>query len=174
MSKELKDQISDYVDATADSTEDFLKKYSMGYLAAGNSPYDLMEMILEDEKSGKSWLRTREDITDELYQSFFEEERPFQMACDEIKCMLEEGKMTHYITHYEGLSGDQKFSKAIQDIRDYVGRKKFSELTDKFGDYTKENGPLEFEQFQLMISFVGVQGFPAKAWYKYIWGNYPE
>lgn len=74
--------------------------------------------------------------------------------------------MTHYNVSYEGLSDIEKHNKAIQDIKDYLGEEKFEQLTKQ----CKEEYPdLTLEQFRMSVSFAGVQGYPVKAWYNYIY-----
>jgi hypothetical protein len=75
--------------------------------------------------------------------------------------------MTHYNISYEGLDPIEKQNKAIADIKEYMGEAKFVDLTSKlraaYPDCT-------IEQFTLMVSFAGVQGYPVKAWYNYTYG----
>lgn len=73
--------------------------------------------------------------------------------------------MTHYTISYEGLDPIEKHNKAIADIKEYVGEDRFKDLTARF----KEMSP-SLEQFELMVSFAGVQGYPAKAWFNYCYG----
>lgn len=75
--------------------------------------------------------------------------------------------MTHYTVDYSNLNDDpiSKHNKAIQDIKEYIGDDRFETLTEKF----KQMSP-SLEQFELMVSFAGVQGYPVKAWYNYIYG----
>lgn len=75
--------------------------------------------------------------------------------------------MTHYTTNYEGLSEIEKHNKAIEDIKDYMGAEKFEELTKRV---KVEYPNWTLEQFRMAVSFAGVQGYPVKAWYNYIYG----
>lgn len=77
----------------------------------------------------------------------------------------------HYTIDYEGLGPTEKYNKAIQDIKDYMGEDKFNTMTQRFrGEYPGgENMPLD--RFELIVSFAGVQGYPAKAWHQYIYGT---
>ena len=60
-----------------------------------------------------------------------------------------------------------KHNKAIEDIKEYVGEDRFETLTQQI----KEEYPnMSLEQFQLVVSFAGVQGYPAKAWFNYCYG----
>lgn len=71
----------------------------------------------------------------------------------------------HYTVNYEGLDPIAKHNKAIADIKEYLGEDRFETLTEQF----KNRSP-SFEQFELMVSFAGVQGYPAKAWFNYCYG----
>ena len=70
--------------------------------------------------------------------------------------------MTHYTVNYEGLDKVTKHNKAIQDIKDYLGEDRFNQITElvRKDSYT-------LDQFRMAVSFAGVQGYPAKAWYNY-------
>lgn len=75
--------------------------------------------------------------------------------------------MTHYSIDYSTLKGDEKAKQAIKDIIDYVGAVRFIEIGQLMRERYKEKPSLD--QFRLMTSFAGVQGYPAEAWYKHIW-----
>lgn len=74
--------------------------------------------------------------------------------------------MTSYTVNYEGLDPIAKHNKAIEDIKDYMGSERFEMLTELF----KNEGEMTLGQFEMVVSFAGVQGYPAKAWYNYIYG----
>lgn len=75
--------------------------------------------------------------------------------------------MTHYTVDYSNLNDDPiaKHNKAIEDIKEYLGDDRFKTLTEKF----KQMSP-SLDQFELMVSFAGVQGYPVKAWFNYCYG----
>ena len=75
--------------------------------------------------------------------------------------------MTSYTVNYEGLSPAEKQEKAIADTKDFLGVERFDKLSDEFKRY----GYIEFEKFAFLCSITGVQGYPAKAWYKHIYGE---
>lgn len=52
--------------------------------------------------------------------------------------------------------------KAIDDVKNYLGEAKFIELTGLL-----QKDKLSLKEFRLIVSFTGVQGFPAEAWWKY-------
>jgi hypothetical protein len=70
--------------------------------------------------------------------------------------------MTHYNVDYSGMDEVAKHNKAIEDIKEYMGEERFTKLTAllKEDSYT-------LSQFEMAVSFAGVQGYPAKAWYNY-------
>lgn len=74
--------------------------------------------------------------------------------------------MTHYNVDYSGLDEVAKHNKAIQDIKDYMGEPKFEELTGMFKEVPEPERP-NLDKFELLVSFAGIQGYPAKAWYNY-------
>lgn len=76
--------------------------------------------------------------------------------------------MTHYNIDYSGMSDIDKHNKAIADIKDYMGDKRFDMLTELFKEQFAAEQPT-LEHFELMCSFSGVGGYPVKAWYNYIW-----
>jgi hypothetical protein len=67
-----------------------------------------------------------------------------------------------YTTDYTGLDPITAHNRAIRDIIDYMGQEKFDERT---AELRKEQ--LTLEVFQLVVSFCGVRGYPAKAWFNY-------
>ena len=74
--------------------------------------------------------------------------------------------MTHYTINYEGRTPIDKHNSAIQDIKDWLGEERF----DKLVKAIKADPQYSFEQFQLIVSFAGVQGYPVKALYNYCYG----
>lgn len=62
----------------------------------------------------------------------------------------------HYTIKY---SGDAKKQQALNDVKDYVGVDRFDDLTQRFIESQQPQATLE-----LMISFTGIQGYPAQAW----------
>lgn len=75
----------------------------------------------------------------------------------------------HYDICYSHLDHDPiaKHNKAIQDIKDYLGEDRFNKLTQ-----CVQNEPEQytFDQFRLAVSFAGIQGYPVRAWYNYVYG----
>lgn len=73
--------------------------------------------------------------------------------------------MTHYNIDYSGLEPDEKYKKALEDIKDYMGADKFDELTEAF----RAEGKMPEGRFHNYVSLAGVSGYPAVAWYNYIY-----
>lgn len=79
--------------------------------------------------------------------------------------------MTHYTTSYEGLTEVEKHNKAIEDIKEWMGEERFDHITSLVRDDVKEGREqMTLDQFTMAISLAGVQGYPVKAWYNYIYG----
>jgi hypothetical protein len=74
--------------------------------------------------------------------------------------------MTTYTTHYDGLESDAKAAKALEDIVQYMGWLKFTELSR----VAREDRDWTLAQWRMTVSFVGVQGYPAQAWYEHLFG----
>lgn len=62
----------------------------------------------------------------------------------------------HYLIKY---SGDAKKQQALNDVKEFIGEERFDDLTQRFAESAQPQATLE-----LMISFAGVQGYPAQAW----------
>lgn len=75
--------------------------------------------------------------------------------------------MTHYNTDYANLEGAAKKVKALKDIVDYMGWEKFEDLHQGL----LADGRKKLGQYRMMFSFIGVQGYPVKAWYAHLWGD---
>jgi hypothetical protein len=71
----------------------------------------------------------------------------------------------HYSIDYSGLTNVEAHNQAISDIKEYVGDQRYIDLTN----LSRANGQISLDTFRMMISFAGVQGFPARAWYNEIW-----
>lgn len=76
--------------------------------------------------------------------------------------------MTHYTLDYSKLPANVAHEKALTDLKDYLGEEKFWTLTAEFRRLPK---PLPIEQFELMVSFAGITGFPVLVWYGELWPN---
>lgn len=72
--------------------------------------------------------------------------------------------MSHYTVSYADLEPEAKQAKALADIKDYVGEVRFESITKLF----LEQPMVTLEQFHLMVSFAGVQGYPAQVWFNEI------
>ena len=69
--------------------------------------------------------------------------------------------MTHYNVDYAGLEPYDARMKAIADVRDYVGEERFEILATNF----RQLSGISYDEFALMLSFAGIQGFPVKVLY---------
>jgi len=69
--------------------------------------------------------------------------------------------MSHYTIDYSKLEGQSKIDTAIADIKSFLGIKKFKEVT---GLVKECKPPMTGEHFEMMVSFAGIQGYPAQAW----------
>lgn len=68
----------------------------------------------------------------------------------------------HYQIAYVGPHA-AKVEAALSDTRDFLGTKRFDELTELMRKSSQHQATLE-----LMMSFAGVSGFAAKAWAEHI------
>lgn len=74
--------------------------------------------------------------------------------------------MTHYDVHYSGNNTPEDKTKAIKDIKSYLGAKKFEEITEAY----RKDEPQTFKSFCFQLAvFVGVQGYPARVWFEHIY-----
>lgn len=69
----------------------------------------------------------------------------------------------HTTTSYEGLSDIEKHNKAIEDVKEWFGPK-FDWIVEEF----RKKG-LTLEQFTMYMSLGGVEGYPVKAFYNYVY-----
>lgn len=77
--------------------------------------------------------------------------------------------MTHYDTDYTNLQEPQKHERALKDIQDYLGERKYQELTTLFRET-----PVPFVNFANQLAlFLGIQFYPADAWFNQIYGLTP-
>lgn len=70
----------------------------------------------------------------------------------------------HVEISYAHLEGEAKELKAISDIREYLGDEKFVTVQEILLNNLPEE---ESFRFQLAV-FVGIDGYPATAWYKHL------
>jgi len=56
--------------------------------------------------------------------------------------------------------------KALADCKEWLGADRFAHLTSLFkSDYPG----ITLDQFRVMVSFAGIQGYPCKVWYEHIY-----
>lgn len=84
--------------------------------------------------------------------------------------------MTHYDVDYSKLQEPEKSNKALADIKDYVGEERFNKITEalraELRGGTQE--PRSWDQFKLVMSFAGIQGFPCQPMYVWVYGEKPD
>lgn len=68
----------------------------------------------------------------------------------------------HYEVKYEGEAARER---ALQDCRNWLGDERWNLLNAQFAQME----PLTREQFGLMCSFAGIQGYPVTVWYDSLW-----
>lgn len=64
--------------------------------------------------------------------------------------------MSHYDIDYSGLTEEQKYTKALQDCKVYLGAKIYKQLLPCLVGHTLDSA-------RIALSFAGIQGYPAKA-----------
>jgi hypothetical protein len=66
--------------------------------------------------------------------------------------------MTHYTMNYSTLTPQEKYNKAIEDSKEWLGPR-FDAVLKCISGFT------EYEAAELALSFAGIQGYPCKALY---------
>lgn len=74
----------------------------------------------------------------------------------------------HTDIKYDQMDPIAKHNKAIADIKDFLGEDKFGQITKTFREVPQDQMPLD--KFTNYASLAGIQGYPVKAWYNYIYG----
>lgn len=82
--------------------------------------------------------------------------------------------MTHYEIDYSQFSSEEeKEAKAMADLRDWFGAKRFEVINAGFEDY--KNSKLDektiLRSFNVACNFAGVEGYPVEVWYNSIFGK---
>lgn len=73
----------------------------------------------------------------------------------------------HRTVDYDRFPTENKEVQALKDTKQWLGTRKFNQLTKLFREQYIE--PMELSEFRIACSFVGIQGFPCYAWHNYIW-----
>lgn len=55
---------------------------------------------------------------------------------------------------------------AIADIRDWLEQERYDRLCETFAALEQ---PMSQEDFAVVCSFAGIQGYPVEAWYRSLW-----
>jgi hypothetical protein len=74
----------------------------------------------------------------------------------------------HTTIDYSKLPSAEKDAKAMADLENWFGKKRFKELTAAWhNDYSD---PAPFEHFYRLVSFLtGFRGYPVLVWYEHCW-----
>jgi hypothetical protein len=78
--------------------------------------------------------------------------------------------MMSYKRDYTALEGDAKRAAALEDVVAYVGWEKFVEVSMTF---VKAKANEQTMRFNLAF-FVGIEGYPVRAWYELLFGPYEK
>lgn len=70
----------------------------------------------------------------------------------------------HYTRDYSKLEEPEKSAEALKDIKGYLGAKTFNKVNKQF----RAEPPIDLLQFEMIVSFGGVQGFPVQVWYNHL------
>jgi len=71
-----------------------------------------------------------------------------------------------YTTEYKGMTPTEKRDQAINDIKEYLGLKKFHQMNEQF----KAAGKIDAGQFEFICMVGGIEGYPVEAWYLTLYG----
>jgi hypothetical protein len=76
----------------------------------------------------------------------------------------------HYTISYNALTPNAAHAKALNDIVQYLGGKRFGELHKLFCNLRDTEGWLPTrEGFRMHLAFAGIEGYPCDVWYAEIW-----
>lgn len=74
--------------------------------------------------------------------------------------------MTHYTISYAGMTPGEMHDQAIRDVTDYLGSEdKYQKLISR----CRAQNQISLDSFQLLVSFIGIAGYPARALYNEVW-----
>lgn len=83
--------------------------------------------------------------------------------------------MSTYERDYSKLTGNAKRAKAIEDIIEWLGgMEAFVKYSLEIqAEYNEENPPPKTpDALRFSLSLIGVQGYPVKAWFELLFGEY--
>lgn len=72
----------------------------------------------------------------------------------------------HTTTNYTKLEGQAKIDAAVEDIREYLGTKKFNDFIQQL-----KEGQFTFYQVMIACSIGGIQGYPVNALFIHVYGQ---
>lgn len=73
--------------------------------------------------------------------------------------------MTHYTISYADLTPNEMHDQAVKDITDYLGNDRYQKLIGRL----RTNNQISLDSFGFLVSFIGIQGYPARALYNEVW-----
>jgi hypothetical protein len=83
-----------------------------------------------------------------------------------------QGLVGTYDRNYGDLEGDAKRAKALEDTIGYLGYEEFVRIHNCLLEATDKTGLTpSWGEFRLGLMMVGVQGYPAIAWYELAYGR---
>lgn len=73
----------------------------------------------------------------------------------------------HYTKDFSALEGQAKIDAALNAAREFWGAEQYAKIMDALGTYPKP----ELDEFAMMMSFAGVEGYPVRAIHTTVWGE---
>jgi hypothetical protein len=70
----------------------------------------------------------------------------------------------HSYVDYSGLDSSEKRKEAIEDLKKWLGIKKYEELTSKTKKAIKDGKVVNRDGIHFAMSFAGVEGYPVLVW----------
>jgi hypothetical protein len=72
----------------------------------------------------------------------------------------------HYNIDYTGLGPQAAYNQQIKDIKEYLGEKKFNQITKDFRRECPKD--LSLEMFKMYLSLAGISGAPVRAFHDHV------
>ena len=73
----------------------------------------------------------------------------------------------HYEINYKGHATVADADRAaLKDIAEWMGQERYDRLCETFAALEQ---PMSQEDFAVVCSFAGIQGYPVEAWYRSLW-----
>lgn len=71
----------------------------------------------------------------------------------------------HTVVDYGKLPEEARRSKAVLDVREWLGHERYEILHEAFMRKQETEGLMSFETFAMLFSISGIQGYPVRALY---------